>query len=316
MKLHAFAIATLFAFAAPTAGAVEIDVYLLAGQSNAAGRADQSNVGSDPAGIGSTAADLTNLAVELWYSNPLNGAVPNTPNAWTTLRPAAQFAGAGNFGPEIGLGNRLLELNPTRNIAIIKHAAGSTNLYSHWDVDAAGGPNQWDTFVTTVHAGLQAIIDRGDTPIIRGMAWQQGENDSSTFNSSQPNGDAYGQNLQDLILEARIEFNAPDMTFVYGTVLQGLAPGPNFEFKDEVFAGQQTVDQDSGDSLATSGAFLIDATDLTTNFNSDFIHLDYVGQLALGERFANQFGTAVPEPSTLLLLALGVFALLLSKRRT
>ena len=300
-KILKHALTLSIILSANTIIADEINVYLIGGQSNAAGRARTSNVISDPGNYGSSAADLTNPDVMLWHSSTL-AAGPGA-NSWTTLAPAPQFGG-GYFGPEIGLGNRLAELNPTRKIAIIKHAKGATSLHTDWDADRTPGL-QFTTFLNTVNAAMQALVAQGHTPIIRGMAWQQGETDASRNNSSQSRAKAYSRKLKELILNTRSELNAPEMEFAYGSILQLLT---SFPYENLVRAGQEAVDEDSGLPYSTPGANFIIADDLTTNYNNDAIHEDYIGQLELGKRFANQFGV-IPEPTSIALLTVGLLAL-------
>lgn len=275
--------------------AAEIDVYLIGGQSNAAGRALISNVVLDPGQIGSNTAQLTNTDVRFYYSETVDANAGATPNAWTTLQPAAQFEGY--FGPEIGLGNRLAELYPDRTIALIKHAKGSTSLASDWNPTGEGGA-QWQLFVQTVQAGLQALIDEGHTPVLRGMVWQQGETDANSESGSE----AYGSNLKQFIAAVREEFSAPDMAFVYGTILQK----ESRPFGAKVRAGQEAVDEDAQSPLSITGANLINADDLKTNYNNDLVHFDYISQIELGKRFAEELGSVqVPEPNSFMFLGTG-----------
>ena len=278
--------------------AEDVDVYILAGQSNAAGMGLVSHVTSDPGGYGSTSTILANPDVLLWHSATLAGG--SSANTWTTLAPAPEAATPARFGPEISLGNRLLELNPGRKIAIVKHARGTTSLHTNWDIDSSAN-NEWDVLAQTVHSAVQALIANGDTPIIRGMAWQQGERDANPSATTMAQADAYGQNLRDLILAARSEFNAPNMMFVYGRILQKIS-NSTYAYEQRIRDGQDAVAEGSGSPLETPGAFITPSDDLTTNYGNDLLHLDYIGQLELGHRFAEQFGT-VPEPSSACLLA-------------
>ena len=112
LSLASFLLPAALAHAAGT----EVDVFLLGGQSNAAGAGAVSEL-ADP-------SVLNNEGVMLYHSPNMNSGQPA--RQWTTLRPASNSIG--RFGPEIGFGNRMLELYPDRQIAIIKHAVGGTDL--------------------------------------------------------------------------------------------------------------------------------------------------------------------------------------------
>ena len=190
------------------AAGIDVDVFLLGGQSNAAGRGAVSEV-PDPSA-------LQNTNIMLYHSASMNSGQPA--RQWTTLRPASNSAGY--FGPEIGFGNRMTELYPDRQIAIIKHAVGGTNLGADWNPGVGTGDAdhfgpQYATFVETVNDGISSLIAQGYVPVIRGMLWQQGERDArdSSF------GPAYDRNLSHFIRRVRAQFDAPSMSFVYGLTL-------------------------------------------------------------------------------------------------
>jgi len=260
------------------AGGVTVDVFLLGGQSNAGGRGMISDLPDSSV--------LYDPEIMLYHSASMVSGQPS--GQWTTLRPAANSAG--NFGPEIGFGNRMAELYPGRQIAIIKHAVGGTDLGADWnpgddsrDTDSFGP--QFRTFVETVDSGIHSLIAQGYTPVIRGMLWQQGERDSR--NSSY--GPEYGRNLSHFIGRVRAQFNAPGMPFIYGQVLP--VPLSGYNYRDQVRQGQLNVDEDSGHEFATDGARLVLADDLP--MNSDNLHISAVGQLELGIRFADALSTVL-----------------------
>lgn len=267
--------ATAFVFAS-TALAVEYDVYLIGGQSNAVGLGSADEL--DP-------AQRTNAGVLLYHSDTLSST--GGADRLITLEPAAR----GNmFGPEIALGNRLDALMPERNILLIKHAEGSTGLSqtldgtNNWhpgasNMDTANFGDQYATFVNTVDGGLRALADAGHTYNIKGMLWQQGERDSTTNATAT----AYGTNLKQLIGRVREQFSAPDMLFTYGTILNGLDRVEEPVLRAEQFA----VDQFSGSPLSTPNAALITLDDTSFRTN-DVIHFDTNGQLELGNRAAER----------------------------
>ncbi len=260
------------------AAGIKVDVFLLGGQSNAEGHGAVSGL--------SDRSVLYNENIMLYHSSSINSGQPA--RQWTTLRPASYSMSF--FGPEIGFGNRIAELYPNRQIAIIKHAAGATDLGAHWNpgVNSHDTPHfgpQFKTFVQTVNSGIDSLIAQGYTPVIRSMLWQQGESDS--MNSSY--GNNYDRNLSHLIKRVRAQFNAPNMTFVYGQVLP-FPLGPAV-YRNQVRQGQMNVDEDSGHEFATDGARFVPADDLP--MNSDNLHLSAAGQIELGIRFAEALGSVV-----------------------
>jgi len=258
-----------------------IDVYLLAGQSNATG---QGYLASLPPGY------VIETKVKLYHSGPphLNsGAAANT---WMPLRQASESPD--RFGPELGFGAKIQAFYPGHRIAIIKHAHSGTNLYSQWAPGSSSasrgdwGP-QFSVFVDTVTPALQKLKDQGLHPILRATLWQQGESDADAGGATAA---GYGQNLVNFIRRVREQFNAPSMLFVYGYVY----PPPNHGAGvDAVRLGESDVDGGSGQALSVSGAFVVPTDDLeqraddpNTPYPSDRIHFGTRGQLDLGQRMA------------------------------
>ncbi|OGV68239.1 MAG: hypothetical protein A3K19_12245 [Lentisphaerae bacterium RIFOXYB12_FULL_65_16] len=97
-----------------------VDVYLIGGQSNATGQGYLANL---PDGV------IPDARVLLFHSGGHlhSGTEPNT---WLPLRQASESPD--RFGPELGFGNRLQELEPDRKLAIIKHACSGTSLFKDW----------------------------------------------------------------------------------------------------------------------------------------------------------------------------------------
>jgi hypothetical protein len=186
-------LSVLLATTLAQAAGIEVDVFLLGGQSNARG-----------VGVVSELPDQSivyNERVMFYYASQFYTSSP-----WTSLGPYNRS----HIGPEVGFGNRMAALYPDRSIAIIKHAVGGTDILSDWQpgVDANDtshfGP-QFKQFVQTVNAGINTLIARGDTPVIRAMLWQQGERDAR----SEAAGTIYTENLSHLIHRFREQFNAP-----------------------------------------------------------------------------------------------------------
>lgn len=250
-----------------------VDVFLLAGQSNAVGRGAVSEV-TDP-------SILQDADVMLYHSPGIFSGNPS--RTWNLLRLPGQGA---TFGPEIGFGNRMVELYPNRRIAIIKHAVDGTSLANDWhpgrnDADSGNFGPQFQTFINTVVSGRHALTVQGHTPVIRGMLWVQGERDARSY------GLEYAQNLSHLIRRVREQLDTPDMAFVHAQVLPLALSG--WDFRDEVRQAQLDVDMDSGSPYATDGARMVSTEGV--RLNSDNLHYSAAGELELGRRFADAIGS-------------------------
>ncbi|MGJ8656137.1 MAG: sialate O-acetylesterase [Akkermansiaceae bacterium] len=245
----------------------EWDIYLIGGQSNAEGRAVNSNLPTA----------LQGIQADVMLFNDVDGN-------WAALQPGTggNTATGGNssqFGPEVTLGRTLADANPTRNIAIVKYGAGGTNLHTQWDPDDTGADNKYDNFVTTVNNAI-ASLPTGVTYSIKGMVWMQGENDAPATggNGVSPNALAYEANLTNFISSVRDEFGVPEMPFVIGQL---------GHLKDVPVANTNWT-------IVQSGQARVAALDphVTMVINTglplkDLVHYNAEGQQTLGQNFAN-----------------------------
>ena len=269
--MYRFVLLTLALAASPvTSMAAHYQVYLLGGQSNGNGRAD--------------AAQLTpplsdeQTDVRLYYRNTQdeNSVLPE--DQWINLAPGSghgtTFYYATEFGPEVSFGRQMADAKPAENIAIIKYTHGGTNLYSQWS--ATG--DKYATFVSTVQAGLAALTTAGHTYTLRGMLWQQGEADTGGTAA-----DNYQANLTSLIARVRTDLNGGvAFPFVIGSLsdsqysnITTVGSGPY-----KVRQAQEAV----AAADATAGIVITDGYGI----QSDGIHFDHLGQVALGQGHASQ----------------------------
>ncbi len=261
-------------------GGKPIYVILIGGQSNASGQGMVANI---------PASFKMDKSVLFYYSQYLKGSEGS--QKWGRLCGASESAD--KFGVELSLGTRYAEVYPDRKVAIIKHALSGSNLYSQWNPGNREGEEQgeeYTKFITTVQEALQKLRELGYTPIIQGMAWQQGEADARDV-AGMDNSRAYGTNLRNFILAVREDLDAPDMKFVYGEVIPIKAK--RFTGREFVRQGQWLVSEGSYSELSVEGAYLVEGDDLQMK-SSDFrtpvplddVHLGTFGVLTLGERFA------------------------------
>ncbi|MGB0768684.1 MAG: sialate O-acetylesterase [Phycisphaeraceae bacterium] len=288
---------TVITYADPTPGTVPegtpIKVFLAGGQSNMRGRAtvlDKSN------------GNAQNLPVDMRGEQTdvlmVRGSQNRVGDTLDYLQPGYSEEDPGSFGPEVPFGRTIADLFPEENFAILKYARGGTNLRSNWNPDNPN-ENDYDKFIQTVNNGLQLLTDAGYDVQIVGMIWHQGESDA--FDQTAENL-TYQPDLVDFIADIRSNYGE-DLPFMIGGI-NDVRDGTDF-----IIQQQQAVA--TSDDFAT----FVRGDDLT--FADDF-HFDAPGMITLGERFANQYaadyGSLIPEPSSLMLLGVGGLALVRRRR--
>lgn len=259
----------------------DINVILIGGQSNATGQGYVRNI---------PPCFTTDERVLIYYSGYLKGTKPA--ERLVPLSPASESPD--RFGVELSLGTALQKKFPQKKWAIIKHALSGSNLFRQWNPGKTSGDGQGEEYVKflrTVSAGLEALKREGYTPVLRGMVWQQGEGDARDI-AGMEHSRAYGTNLNNLIKRIRTDLKAPDLAFIYGSVLPADIPA-RFPGRGEVRQRQKDVAEDAHTALSVKHAVYVPADDLQlrsmdfrTPHPADTVHLGTHGILTLGERFA------------------------------
>lgn len=176
----------------PDATLPQIDIYLVAGQSNAHGH--------------SSTADLTATQQEeiqdfnfytSWHANTSQASTQQYYGVVTDSMEAGKTRGqgssstlsdSGQFGIEWGFAKKAKEINlASGNIGIIKYAIGASTIqpssFSHWDINTTG--EAWDGFKNAIADGIQKYNQAGYNVNIKGLVWYQGEsnggNDADTY---------------------------------------------------------------------------------------------------------------------------------------
>lgn len=261
---------------APVARATAWEVYLLAGQSNMDGRGKMSNLSE------AQRAPLEDACI--FYRNP-----PATSDGWKPLAPGYSMAlgykgtlPSATFGPEIGFAQAITKARPGDHLALIKGSKGGSSLSKDWN---PGLKNQSEThgfcyrnFLETVELAKKALPG-GDTFVIRGVLWHQGESDSGS------SVELYQQRLTTFIARLREDLDQPNLPFVIGEVFDNGK-------RDSVRAAQRAV------AAAIPHTAFASAADLKTSDAGT--HFDAASQITLGERFAAAllplFNEATPKP--------------------
>ena len=164
-----------------------IDLFILAGQSNAHGHADVSD-------LTSAQATQDGLFYTSWHDSTGNAETTQNYSTWATSLVAGSTRGdsnnlvnSPNFGPELGFVSRANAINlTTQPIGILKYAVGASTLnagtsFSDWDTTATGN-QEGDCY-----RGLLAALSDATTKLtnagyswnFKGMIWWQGESGSS-----------------------------------------------------------------------------------------------------------------------------------------
>ena len=279
----------LFVFCMASAGvADEIDIYLAAGQSNmdGLGRASELNA-NDP-------LRLPQPNARIWYANP---AAPGTnetnlsSNGWQDLEPG-YTAVPNSFGPALSFASAIRGATGTENeVGIIKVSKGGTSIqesFGEWHGNPNDNPGYlFNALIAETKLALAALEANGDTGIIRGMIWHQGESDGG-FNS-------YVDDLEELIDGVRSELNVPDMPFVAGEISQD---------KEEF----QPFNQNLANFVNSPNSVNLGLASSVGLVTTDLLHFDTTSQIQLGQRYAsalapivNSIGTNGPDDDPILL---------------
>ncbi|MDW7695766.1 sialate O-acetylesterase [Flammeovirgaceae bacterium SG7u.111] len=169
----------------PEVGQVGLDIYLLIGQSNMAGRAEIEMQDQDSLkGV----FLFTGIEGKEWEkaANPLN--------KYSTIRKKLSMQ---KLGPGYSFAQKMIENNAGKQIGLVVNAKGGTNI-SSW----AKGTDYYNEAVKQTKAALKFGT-------LKGIAWHQGEGDASKYES-------YTPKVIALIEAFREEFNNPDLPVVVG----------------------------------------------------------------------------------------------------
>ena len=184
-----------------------IDIYLIAGQSNAVGQTD-----ADVSSLNQIDNRFsTGFSNVLYYGNTDLNVGETSPDNLELQRVKLGLGKKTNdyvsMGPEAGMGFYLANEKPNDTFGLIKYASGSSSIYDdiesennskrgNWysegvsealgvapkDENISG--NCYRTFLDVVSKGLTAYRNAGFTPVIKGLAWMQGEQECNSYQYS------------------------------------------------------------------------------------------------------------------------------------
>jgi len=263
--------------------AATINVFLVGGQSNTDGRADSAELPDK----------LKWQSDVIFYANSAD-------NRLTCLHPWSGTNGQGifQFGPEITFGRSMADYYAAKGekVALLKFAAGGTNLYEQWKADGTADMTNdgkvYQEFQKNINRGLEMLkkVYPNDTIVIQGMIWMQGESDADNKQNQAANGKyslEYGQNLTNLINDLRLVYGK-DLRFVIGELSVNQKGAGADEYINNVRKGQEQTAKD----LPQTG--IVNTNDFP--LKPDHLHFNAAGQQSLGNAFAQEMQRLLSNP--------------------
>ena len=287
----------------------KINVWLIAGQSNAVGYGETTNY---PDGYSDGAILDAGIENVLYYGKGYGNDITNFVPVTFGLGKDAAYSGA-----EIGIATALSKSGEKH--VIIKYANGDTQLSANgvtadnniatwtppsyiaansgitFDGDKIG--DLYDGFISTVKEALTKLEKEGYTPVVQGFWWMQGERDG---NHGDMTADLYSTLLKTLISDVRRDVgiitgvDLSDMPAVYGRVYRNPAYAPNSEAG--LAAVQAGQDKLAADTTIKNVAMLdtrYDLVDPESGKAKDLVqqdgwHYDTLTQQMIGEAFVKK----------------------------
>lgn len=236
---------------APLPDTARLDIFLLVGQSNMAGRG--------------TVEELDRTPHERVWMLDRNAR-------WVPAVEPMHFdkPRVTGVGPGRAFGVALAAHDSTTRIGLVPAAVGGTSIrvWVPGARDAATGTHPYDDALQRARAAMQHGT-------IRAILWHQGESDGNERNSAD-----YQRRLEELVTRFRRDLGDPDLPFLVGQV--GHFPGrARTEFRDEVDRAHRALPGRLPNVAFVSSDGLTDRGDAT--------HFDSPSARRLGERFADAY---------------------------
>lgn len=263
----------------------EVQVVLLAGQSNMAGAGDYDKLEKSIQKRIEKVSDRVFLV--------FNGK-PAKPLSYYKNKPTEKYNFTKRFGPELLFGLTLAEKNPAKKYLLIKRSQGGTALYGAWNpnwttekakaVEKEKKQNLklYEKHLADINKNLDYLKNQKKAYKIIGFIWMQGENDAAREISAT----TYKENLKTLIHSYRNTFNVPKMPFVIGQINSNYGKfrkkGPDMVrgFMEEV------AKEDTKVAIVKTS---MDRSWSDFPKHPDNVHYNTEGQKKLGIAFAKEF---------------------------
>lgn len=294
-----------------------VDVYILAGQSNAAGFTPIASLFKPYTYGGEMNADKVNEYMngykDVLYYGVAQSNSPETAGVSWTVVSSGKGANAYRIGPELGFAEAMSAYYGGSNgkAALIKYAVGSTGFtnangtitgtYGNWMspslkeekvgqgvtlIETAG--LMYDNLIKTFEMGINDLIAQGYNPVIKGALWLQGCQDACV-EADAPQYCNYisllikdlRQNVGEILTEKSLEQDVSEMPFVICKIGENLEAAT---YEDIVRKQMQMAAASNVNVriVETTGFILPDEND-----NNDRWHFAGKDIIEIGKRFAS-----------------------------
>lgn len=242
----------------------EVEVYILAGQSNMDGRGLVEELEKDHAEYAKPQPEI-----KIWYANT-SGQGYST--GWTDLAPGMSIPpkftkGEGKlpswtFGCELSFGPAMAAQTKGKRVALIKFSQGGTSLKRDWALGLEEEDALYEPFIKTVKQAMAALKEQGHIAKLKGMVWHQGESDRKLK--------SYDELLESFIGTVRKDLGEPMLPVVIGEVFDNGQ-------RDQVRAAQRKAAE------RVSASVFVSSEGLET---ADGTHFTTASTLEFGKRYA------------------------------
>lgn len=243
---------SLFCLLVNHSQADELDLFILAGQSNAQGWT------GDAAHY---PPDTLDQSIPFFWVTPQHSS---SKGKWTHLQVQGGRYEKGHFGPEVELARALKKHG--HQPAIFKYTLGGTSIANDWQ--GPGDGKMYDQMVASLKAALSSLNAQGHVVKVRGFIWIQGESDAQTPAMAK----AYKGRLRRLIDDVRNNvIGNPQLSVILGVDEQH----PLVVKNPQVLEAQQQL-ADEIDNVVFTSMYGFEKADTT--------HLTPTGLKAQGKR--------------------------------
>jgi|GEM_PF-743032 len=261
-----------------------LDLFILAGQSNAQGWM------GDAAYYPEEEKELDDSILFNWtfVDNESSGG------EWVTMQPQKGRFPKGHFGPEVSFAREFKKAG--FNPAIFKYTKGATGLARDWKAPGKGGI--YDKMVTDLVSSINKLEKQGFKFTLQAFIWIQGETDASDEQAAKD----YYQNLKQLINDLRNNvLHEPELKIILGVDEQ------------HQFVKEHPVVIDAQQRLAKEDSNII-FTSMLGLPKADATHLTPEGLVKHGNRLfeaytklVDDLGRNVPGPDTLSVITYNIW---------